>query len=197
MPLPKRPNNALYADLSLSRYAASMRDALIFAGLIISAVAATFSAGDPAAERPVAARARPEPVAAEPSSAPAPVAGDATELRRAGDGHFYAGVKANGHSLTMLVDTGASVVALTGADARAAGLHWNPNQLAVVAQGAGGPIRGVALKLDRVTLGQHEARDVEAVIIPDGLPISLLGQSFLATVEPVRIEKDRMVLGGA
>ena len=103
---------------------------------------------------------------------------------------------ANGRAITMLVDTGASVVALTGADARAAGLNWNPTQLGVVAQGASGPIRGIALTLDRVTLGGHEARDVRAVIIPEGLPISLLGQSFLATVEPVRIEKDRMVLGG-
>ena len=46
------------------------------------------------------------------------------------------------------------------------------------------------------TLGSHEVRDVPAVIIPEGLPVSLLGQSFLETIEPVRIEKDRMVLGG-
>lgn len=43
--------------------------------------------------------------------------------------------------------------------------------------------------------GGHETREVFAVVIPQGLPISLPGQSFLATVEPVRTEKDRTVLG--
>lgn len=172
-----------------------MREALILAGLTIGAVVAFF--GDGGTPAPPASGV-PIPVPeAHPSLLAAPVVtANATELRRAADGHFYAGVTTNGRAITMLIDTGASVVALTGADARAAGLHWNPAQLGVVAQGAGGPIRGVAVRLDRVTLGGHEARNVEAVIIPEGLPISLLGQSFLATVEPVRIEKDRMVLGG-
>ena len=46
-----------------------------------------------------------------------------------------------------------------------------------------------------MTLGGHEARNVRAVIVPDGLAVSLLGQSFLTTIQPVRIEDDRMVLG--
>lgn len=175
-----------------------MREALILAGLTIGGVVAVFGE----TESPPAAVAAP---VASPSNAlvvappPAAVAGNpgaATELRRAGDGHFYAGVNANGRSLTMLVDTGASVVALTGSDARAIGLHWDPADLAVVAQGASGPIRGVSLTLERVALGGHEAYNVAAIIVPEGLPISLLGQSFLATIEPVRIERERMVLGG-
>ena len=174
-----------------------MREALILAGLTIGAVAALFSNGAPAP-----ARSEPAPsavsgkAASSTASANPPSAGSATELRRASDGHFYAGVAVGGRPVTMLVDTGASVVALTADDARAAGLYWNPAELGMVAQGASGPIRGVAIKLDRVALGGHEVRDVAAVIIPEGLPVSLLGQSFLATVEPVRIEKDRMIFGG-
>lgn len=174
-----------------------MRDALILAGLTIGAVAALFPSADAAKPAPAAVE-EPEAVTVVHSSASTPslvTRGGATELRRAGDGHFYAGVEVGRKPVTMLVDTGASVIALTGADARAAGLHWNPAQLAVVAQGANGPVRGVALTLDRVALGRHEARAVRAVIIPDGLPVSLLGQSFLKDIEPVRIEKDRMVLG--
>lgn len=175
-----------------------MRDALILAGLTIGAIAALFPAARDPAPAPQAvkqvraAAMRPSPPAAAPRP---PTPGAATELRRAADGHFYAGVEIGGKPMTMLVDTGASVVALTGPDARAAGLHWNPAELAVVAQGANGPVRGVARTLDRVALGTHQARAVRAVIIPEGLPISLLGQSFLSTIEPLRIEKDRMVLG--
>lgn len=182
----------------------AMRDALILAGLTIGAVVAFFGNEDVPAPPTdsTAITAKNTPItstrrAITPATVATVQSGSATELQRAGDGHFYAGVSVGGRPVTMLVDTGASVIALTGADARAAGLHWNPAQLGVVAQGASGPIRGVAIKLDRVALGAHEVRDVEAVIIPEGLPISLLGQSFLATVEPVRIEKGRMVLGGS
>ncbi len=119
----------------------------------------------------------------------------ATELPRAADGHFYADATVNGASLEFLVDTGASVIALTGADARAAGLFWSAADVAPVARGASGPVHGVEVSLDRVTLGGHEARNVRAVIVPDGLAVSLLGQSFLTTIQPVRIEDDRMVLG--
>lgn len=172
-----------------------MRDALIFAGVILGGVGAVFSAGDPAPPDPVVVPAADlqSPAAPGPAAGPRP---SPSELRRAGDGHFYAGVTANGRPVTMLVDTGASVVALTGQDARAIGLSWSPGDVGVVGTGAGGPIRGVKVTLERVSLGAHEARGVAAVIIPDGLPISLLGQSFLATVDPVRIERDRMTLGG-
>lgn len=118
-----------------------------------------------------------------------------TELPRSGDGHFYAQVSVNGMPVEFLVDTGASVVALTAADASALGLMWSDADVGVIGSGASGPVMGVPVTLDSVQLGGHEARTVEAVIIPDGLGISLLGQSFLSTVNPVRIEDDRMVLG--
>ena len=167
-----------------------MRDALILAGLTIGAVAAFFPSNDAQTVAPAVLSEAAPPPGASPSPSSGPI-----ELQRAGDGHFYAPVTVGARPVTMLVDTGASVVALTGEDARAAGVMWNPGQMAVVAQGASGPVRGVAVKLERVRLGGHEARDVPAVVIPQGLPISLLGQSFLKEVEPVRIEKDRMVLG--
>ena len=127
------------------------------------------------------------------SEEPVTWAADVT-LDREVDGHFYADVVVDGVSSRMLVDTGASVIALTGDDASAMGLHWDPNAVAVVAQGASGPVRGVQTRLSTVTLGSFEAHDVDALIIPEGLGISLLGQSFLSTVETVEISGDQMVL---
>ncbi len=115
-------------------------------------------------------------------------------IERETDGHFYADVAVNGVPSRMLVDTGASVIALTGDDAAAMGLHWDPNAVAVVAQGASGAVYGVKTRLSSVSLGNFEAREVDAVIIPEGLGISLLGQSFLSTVDTVEIAGDRMVL---
>jgi aspartyl protease family protein len=115
-------------------------------------------------------------------------------LDRAGDGHFYATAEIEGGDYRMLVDTGATVVALTGDDARGMGLDWDPDALAPVARGASGPVMGVPVTLPEMAVGDFEARDVRAVIVPEGLAISLLGQSFLSQVPKVAIADDRLTL---
>jgi aspartyl protease family protein len=115
-------------------------------------------------------------------------------LDREGDGHFYATAQIDSGDYHMLVDTGASMVALTGDDARQMGLDWNPDALSPVAQGASGPVMGVHTTIPQMSVGDFEARDVDAVIIPDGLPVSLLGQSFLRNVPNVQIADDKLTL---
>ena len=117
-------------------------------------------------------------------------------IPRADDGHFYADVSVDGTSALMLVDTGATTVALTGEDAEAMGLGWNEADVRPVARGANGAVYGVTVTLTSVQVGDFEARDVAAIIVPEGLGISLLGQSFLSRIEKVKLEQDRMVLGG-
>lgn len=120
-----------------------------------------------------------------------------TEIARAPDGHFYADAAVEQHDTHFLVDTGATIVALTGSDARAIGLDWNDADLRLIGQGASGPVYGVPVTLSKVELGGLEARDVSGAIVPDGLNVSLLGQSFLSRVGSVKIEGDRMTLGGS
>ncbi|MEN7538401.1 retropepsin-like aspartic protease family protein [Aurantiacibacter flavus] len=115
-------------------------------------------------------------------------------LPRAGDGHFYAEVQLDTAPTRMLIDTGATMIALTEEDALAAGLYWDDADLATVARGASGPVRGVFVTLPHVSLGGIEAHDVAGVVVPEGLPVSLLGQSFLTHVNKVAIEDDAMVL---
>lgn len=121
--------------------------------------------------------------------------GEGTVLDRQPDGHFYANAEVAGMPVRFLVDTGASVVALTGADASDIGLDWSEDQVRNIGQGANGPIYGVPTTLDEVSLGGFQGRNVEAVIIPEGLPVSLLGQSFLSRVPKLDIAGDKMTLG--
>ncbi|MFA6220047.1 MAG: TIGR02281 family clan AA aspartic protease [Erythrobacter sp.] len=174
-----------------------MREAVLFvvaigafAGIVMRGVSAEDDAGDTDRAAVVS-----EIKAQERDKAFAAWSAGETVLPRARNGHFYAEVAINGSPVNFLVDTGASMIALTGEDAAAAGLSWSDSDVRIVAQGASGPVYGVPVRLDRVVLGGHEAQNVEAAIIPSGLDVSLLGQSFLATIEPVRIEGDRMVLG--
>lgn len=119
-----------------------------------------------------------------------------TVLDRQRDGHFYTDASIDGVRVRLLVDTGASIVALTGEDAAALGLTWDEASLAPIGRGANGTVNGVPVRLDRVEVDGIEARDVQAAIIPEGLDVSLLGQSFLSRIQNVEISGDEMRLGG-
>ena len=119
-----------------------------------------------------------------------------TVLERRPDGHFYASVMVDGAETEMMVDTGASFIALTAEDARDIGLSWREQDAIVVAQGASGPVKGVPVRLSEVELNGHIATNVEAAVIPTGLSVSLLGQSFLQKLNRVEIAGETMSLGG-
>ncbi len=120
-------------------------------------------------------------------------AGDHT-LDRQADGHFYASTSVDGAAVRMMVDTGAGVIALTGADALAVGLNWDDADVRVIGQGASGDVYGVPARLREVEVGGIVRRNVDAVIVPEGLGVSLLGQSWLAQVDAVEIAGDQMIL---
>jgi aspartyl protease family protein len=114
-------------------------------------------------------------------------------LDRQSDGHFYADVDVNFGSVRFLVDTGATTVALTGDDARELGLNWSADELLPIARGASGDVMGKEVTIDRMQIGNVQATNVRAAIIPEGLDVSLLGQTFLARIGSVNIRKDKMV----
>jgi aspartyl protease family protein len=113
------------------------------------------------------------------------------ELVRAPDGHFYAEAQVNGARIRFLVDTGASIVALTPQDAQRAGIAL-PSERAT-ARGVGGDVEVIPVTIDRLAIGTIEARDVRAAVAEE-LEVSLLGQSYLSRVGRVEISGDRMVL---
>ena len=115
------------------------------------------------------------------------------ELQRNADGHFYADVRINGSYVHMLIDTGATGIALSRDDARTAGLATSIGMNDVVGEGADGAVHGEYVQLDRVELGPLAAQGLEAVVLNTGEQ-SLLGQSFLSKFKTVKIEGDRMVL---
>lgn len=129
---------------------------------------------------------------AKPVSAPLGngVAGFAIE--RAPDNHFYADAQVNGARIRFLIDTGASSVVLTRSDAQRAGLAFGDYSAKALA--AGGEVRLMPVTLDRVALGPMSASNVPAMVAEEGLPVSLLGQSYLARIGSVEIRGDRMVL---
>lgn len=133
------------------------------------------------------------PAVSQTNAEPARLSID-TVLERKANGHFFVDAQVDGQTVHFLIDTGASGIALTGEDARRLGIVVLPSEVVQVGTGASGPVLGKRIVLHRVSVDQKEAWDMEAVVIPEGLDVSLLGQSFLSRIGSVSINGDRMVL---
>ncbi|MBL8557673.1 MAG: TIGR02281 family clan AA aspartic protease [Hyphomonadaceae bacterium] len=104
-------------------------------------------------------------------------------IERAADGHWRAEARINGRKLDVLVDTGATLVALTQDDARAIGIDVRHLRYDARVRTASGTARAATITLERIQIGNVRVRDVEAMVIERGLDVSLLGMSFLSRLE--------------
>jgi aspartyl protease family protein len=126
----------------------------------------------------------------------APVSrGRTVELRAGAHGHYYAKAEINGRPIGVLVDSGASLVALTYDDARSAGLHVHDSDYTQRVSTANGHARVAPVVLDRVSIGDITVRNVPAAVSEPGrLATSLLGMSFLGRLQQIDIRSGVLVL---
>ncbi|SEH20332.1 aspartyl protease family protein [Sphingopyxis sp. YR583] len=115
-------------------------------------------------------------------------------LARSGDSHFYADADIDGTNIRVMVDSGASIVALTRSDARSLGIDVDRLPITGTARTAGGDVPMRTVMLDSVEIEGIEVRQVEAAVIDADMGVSLLGQSFLAKLAAVNVEGDTMTL---
>ncbi|PTM40181.1 TIGR02281 family clan AA aspartic protease [Bosea sp. 124] len=112
-------------------------------------------------------------------------------------GHYVVHPSIDNFRIKMLVDTGASLVALTASDARALGIQLSSADYKMSLSTANGTVRGARVNLREVRLGSILVRNVEAVVLPEGaLSMSLLGTSFLGKLRGYEVQTGRMVLRG-
>ncbi|WP_332691046.1 retropepsin-like aspartic protease family protein [Bosea sp. (in: a-proteobacteria)] len=112
-------------------------------------------------------------------------------------GHYIVHPSIENYRIKMMVDTGASFIALTDADARALGVKPQRSAYTYGLSTANGVVRGARVQLREVRLGEILVRDVEAVVLPAGaLGMSLLGTSFLRKLSGYEVQGGRMILRG-
>lgn len=99
-------------------------------------------------------------------------------LQADGRGHFMTQGLVNGIALQMLVDTGATYIALPLSEAQRLGIDYKKGQVGY-AETANGRAMVYRIKLNTVKLGDIELNDVDAVVMESGLSATLLGMSFL------------------
>ena len=105
------------------------------------------------------------------------------KLEADGGGHFTAHGSINGRPMKFLVDTGATSIAFSSAQAQALGINLEKAQRGAVTT-ASGHVRSYNVVLNNVKVGDISLNLVEAVII-DSMPgdTALLGNSFLSRLE--------------
>lgn len=179
-----------------------MSDNFLKLGLSLAAITAMFVFAEPYLSGEKSLRGEPAPEAApdltlpERATQPAQVqtSSSALSLRKSPDGQFWAEGQANNGHVKFLVDTGASVVALTADDARKAGLDLSRLKYDRPVNTANGQIMAAYVRLDKVSIGSLTIRNVDAMVIPEGLHVSLLGMSYLGRLQKVEATPDMMIL---
>lgn len=111
-------------------------------------------------------------------------------LQRGLDGHYRAEALINGVKVNVMVDTGATGVAISQQVADKLGLQ---SRTAIRTQTAAGDSIGYMTRLDSVRIGGVEARDVSAMIAPGLGGDVLLGMSFLGRMD-VRLYQGTMTI---
>ncbi len=124
----------------------------------------------------------------------APRAGAGSQIVLTADlgGHFVTLGSINGRSVSLLVDTGASMVSMSQADADRLGVEHRKGRRGTV-QTANGPVPATQVTLSQVRIGEVDVYNVDALVLPTAMPHILLGNSYLTRFQ-MRRENDRLTL---
>ena len=122
-----------------------------------------------------------QPELRAPTAANATLGGSegAAQLTKGADGHFWAEATVDGKAVRFLVDTGATAVSLSLADAQRLGIDTDKLNYDYSVITADGRTRAASVKLASVAIAGARVRDVDALVIEKGLETSLLGMSYL------------------
>ena len=117
--------------------------------------------------------------------APPRSAGREIVMTAGSGGHFTAGGTINGKQVRFMVDTGATLVSLGKDDADRLGVDLS-NARRGSTQTANGPVPVWLVTLNSVRIGEVELSNVGAAVLPQAMPMVLLGNSFLSRMNMKR-----------
>ncbi len=170
-----------------------MRSVIIFAALALAASVLV--------PRYVAQMNGPRPapamMAARPVTPAQPTISDSRSVvvPRDENGHFQVDGRVDGRRLTFMVDTGASVIALTANDAAMLGIHPAEREFTALVKTANGTVNAAPVELDMVEIDDLTVHNVAAMVLPDGaLSDNLLGLSFLSRLRRWEFADGKLVL---
>jgi aspartyl protease family protein len=112
----------------------------------------------------------------------------------ASDGHFWVVASINGIKRRMLIDSGATVTALSEQTADAAHLKTGTNIAPVMLRTANGVAEARTGSVDELKVGNIVARNLKIVTAPGLGELDVLGMNFLTRLQSWRVEGNTLVL---
>jgi aspartyl protease family protein len=122
------------------------------------------------------------------------VSGKELRVKMAPDGHFWVVATVNGVQRRMLIDSGATVTALSEETARAANVDKGSNLAPVILRTANGTARAETGSIDELRVGNIVARNLKIVTAPGLGELDVLGMNFLSKLDSWRVEGRTLVL---
>jgi aspartyl protease family protein len=119
-------------------------------------------------------------------------AGSRIVISAGSGGHFFSAGAINGKAVYFLVDTGATNVSMSFAEAQRLGIDYTKGQRGM-SNTANGQIGIYRVSLSSVRVGDVTIYNVDATVLPAAMETILLGNSFLSRFQMKR-ENDVMVL---
>jgi aspartyl protease family protein len=122
------------------------------------------------------------------------VVGNELRVRMSSDGHFWVKASINGVERRMLIDSGATITAISGETARMAGVDTGTGLTPVVLRTANGAAPARTGSIDELRVGNIVARNLKVVTSPGLGNIDVIGMNFLSQLEGWRVEGRTLVL---
>jgi aspartyl protease family protein len=122
------------------------------------------------------------------------VAGSETRIPMSRDGHFWLEASINGVPRRFLIDTGATLTAISPDTATAAAVPQQAMRQTVTLRTANGSIRAELATIGELRFGNIVARDLDAVIAPGMGETNVIGMNLLSRLASWRVEQQTLVL---
>lgn len=122
------------------------------------------------------------------------VLGGETRIPLAPDGHYWVRATINGQRANFLIDTGATVSAVSPTIAEAAGLQARRGGIPVQIKTANGSVVAQIASADRIAFGNIAAQGIDVVIAPGLGETNIIGMNLLSRLDGWRVEKGTMIL---
>ncbi|MFN7717572.1 MAG: TIGR02281 family clan AA aspartic protease [Sphingomonadaceae bacterium] len=120
------------------------------------------------------------------------ISGEAIELRRQDDGHYWLTVDINSKPVRFMVDSGATTTAINATTAKEAGVEADGYPIILsTANGRIAAKRGVVRSL---SVGPHSIENHPVVVSERFGDVNVLGMNFLNSMQSWRVEGNMMVL---
>ena len=121
------------------------------------------------------------------------VVGEEVRIKLSPDGHFWAKATLNGVERRMLIDSGATITALSQKTADVAAIEADSGLVPVVMQTANGPAPARTGTIGELHVGNIVARNLKVVTSPS-LSVDILGMNFLSKLKGWRVENNVLIM---